>query len=346
MTHACAAGVDVGRDFFDVGLAPSGQVFRTANGPGGIQALVGRLERAGVSKVVLESIGGYAARLVRALAEAGFEVGVIDPKRIRALRIAEGKRAKTDRLDARLIARFALIMQDAARPVPDAKAFEIRALSTRRRQLVEMAAMEKVRLKQTLDEAVADSCRQMISILSEERARVETRLQPGRVARNRRAGPPRKAAADHPRCRACRQHDLAGRPARTGPPRPQGRRQSRRPGASSQPKWNPQGTGPHRRRPALRARRPLYGRRQRRSDRQGLQSRIPGHAPSRKARKGRSRRHSQEDRRRRKRNAQIKPTMAQDTLTQHSRRSCCANRDDTHMRWRGKGIGLAAAPVR
>jgi transposase len=177
MTMSCAAGIDVGRDFFDVGLAPSGQVFRTANGAKGIESVVTRLRRSGVSRVVLESIGGYAARLVRALAEAGFEVGVIDPKRIRALRIAEGRKAKTDRLDAKLIARFALIMQDAARPVPSAKAFEIRALSTRRRQLVEMAAMEKTRLKQTLDDAVAASCRQIIALLAEERAKVEGLLQ-------------------------------------------------------------------------------------------------------------------------------------------------------------------------
>lgn len=177
MTQGYAAGVDVGRDYFDMGLAPSGRVFRTANGPQGVATLVARLQREGVGKVVLESIGGYAARLVRALAEAGFEVGVVDPKRIRALRIAEGKRAKTDRLDAKLIARFALIMQDAARPVPSPKAFEIKALSTRRRQLVEMIAMEKVRLKQTLDEAVAASCRQIIALLTEERARVEALLQ-------------------------------------------------------------------------------------------------------------------------------------------------------------------------
>lgn len=177
MTHACAAGVDVGRDWLDVGLAPSGKVFREANAPSGIVALVARLQREGAGKVVLESIGGYGARLVRSLAQAGFEVGVIDPKRIRALRVAEGRRAKTDRLDAGLIARFALLMQDAARPVPDAKAFEIRALSTRRRQLVEMAAMEKVRLKQTLDEAVADSCRQMIAWLSQERASIEAQLE-------------------------------------------------------------------------------------------------------------------------------------------------------------------------
>lgn len=177
MTHACAAGVDVGRDWLDVGLAPSGKVFRLANAPAGIAALVARLRREGAGKVVLESIGSYGARLVRGLAQAGFEVGVVDPKRIAALRTAEGRRAKTDRLDAGLIARFALLMQDAARPVPDAKAFEIRALSTRRRQLVEMAAMEKTRLKQTLDEAVADSCRQTIAWLSQERARIEAQLQ-------------------------------------------------------------------------------------------------------------------------------------------------------------------------
>lgn len=177
MTQFCAAGVDVGRDYFDVGLAPSGRAFRTANGPSGIETVVARLKREGAARVVLESVGGYAQRLVRALAEAGFEVSVIDPKRIRALRIAEGQKAKTDRLDAKLIARFALLMQDAARPVPSPKAFEVRALSTRRRQLVEMVAMEKVRLKQTLDEAVADSCRQMIALLSQERARVEQGLQ-------------------------------------------------------------------------------------------------------------------------------------------------------------------------
>jgi transposase len=170
-----------------VGLAPSGQVFRTVNGARGIETVVDRLRGEGVGKVVLESIGGYAARLVRALAEAGFEVGVVDPKRIRALRIAEGKRAKTDRLDARLIARFALIMQDATRPVPDAKAFEIKALSTRRRQLVEMAAMEKIRLKQTLDEAVAASCRQMIALLTQERGRVESLLQTELLASAERA---------------------------------------------------------------------------------------------------------------------------------------------------------------
>lgn len=177
MTCVCAAGVDVGGDFLDVGLAPSGTVFRASNTASGIETVIARLKREGAGKVVLESIGGPGMPLVRSLARAGFEVGVVDPKRIKALRTAEGRRAKTDALDAGLIARFALIMQDAARPVPDAKAFEIKALSTRRRQLVEMAAKEKTRLRQTLDEPVADSCRQMIAMLTQERDRVEALLR-------------------------------------------------------------------------------------------------------------------------------------------------------------------------
>ena len=180
-TMMCAAGVDIGRDWLDVAIAsassPAGRAFRAPNAPKGVQVVVERLKRAKVGRVVLESIGHYGAALVRALAQADFEVGVVDPKRIKALRTAEGKRAKTDALDAQLIARFALMMSDAARPVPSAETYEIRALSTRRRQLVELAAMEKTRLKQALDTEIADSCRAIIAQLQAERVRVEGRLQ-------------------------------------------------------------------------------------------------------------------------------------------------------------------------
>ena len=177
MTTLLAAGVDVGRDFLDVALAPSGQAFRVANQPSGIRTAVERLQRGGVRKVVLESIGTYGARLVRALAEGGFDTGIVDPRRIKALRLAEGGRAKTDRLDAALIARFALAMHDAARPVPGPETYQIRALSTRRRQLVELAAMEKTRLKQALDPAIATSCRAMIETLAQERRHIEQLLE-------------------------------------------------------------------------------------------------------------------------------------------------------------------------
>lgn len=172
----CAAGIDVGRDHLDFAVAQIGVVRRVRNEGRGIVALIGQLRRDDVVRVVLEAIGPYAARLVRALTEAGFEVGVVDPRRIRAFRTAEGRRAKTDRLDAQLIARFALAMPDVVRPVPDARAQQLRALSARRRQLVELIAMEKTRLKQAPDENVAQSHRLLIAGLGAERARIEVAI--------------------------------------------------------------------------------------------------------------------------------------------------------------------------
>jgi transposase len=172
----CAADIDVGRDHLDYAIAPSGATRRVPNEPGGIAALVDSLRRASVARVVLEAIGPYAARLVRALAEAGFAVGIINPHRIRAWRAAEGRRAKNDRLDAQLIARFALVISDATHPVPSQQSLEIRALSTRRRQIVEMAAMEKTRLRQTDDAFMAMSHRKTIALLAAERDRVEAEL--------------------------------------------------------------------------------------------------------------------------------------------------------------------------
>ena len=103
MTFPAAAGIDAGQRYLDVGL-PSGTVFRTANRPEAFPALLARLKREGVERVVLEAIGSYTHALVQALAAAGFAVGLVNPRRIKAFRVAEGKRAKTDRLDAGLIA--------------------------------------------------------------------------------------------------------------------------------------------------------------------------------------------------------------------------------------------------
>jgi transposase len=181
MTISTAAGIDVGRDWLDVAIATSaspsgGRHFRIANTPSAIAALPARLRRAGVERVVLESTGAPAARLVRTLAEAAISTGVVDPRRIRALRLVEGHRAKTDRLDAGLIARFALMMTDVARPAPTPAMMELRALSTRRRQLVEMIAAEKTRLKQTFEPILLASLKETIRLLREERARIEAMI--------------------------------------------------------------------------------------------------------------------------------------------------------------------------
>lgn len=176
MTELVAAGIDAGLRHLDVAFAPSGKAFRVANVAEGVAVLVQRLVREGVRRVVLEAIGPYAHRLVQALCLAGFEVGVVNPRRIKAFREAEGRRAKTDRLDARLIARFALVMSDAVRPLPDADALTLKALATRRRQLVEMIAIEKTRLKQAFEPLIGESHRRAIAELGAERDAIEAEL--------------------------------------------------------------------------------------------------------------------------------------------------------------------------
>jgi transposase len=176
MSLTIAAGIEAGQKYLDVGVAPAGKTFRVPNTPAGIVRIVERLAALDVRRIVLEAIGPYAQRLVDALGRAGFEVGIVNPRRIKAYRDAEGRRAKTDRLDAGLIARFALKMIDAVRPLPSPEQMQLKALSLRRRQLVEMIAMEKVRLKQTLEPILADSHRAAIADLGALLARIEAEL--------------------------------------------------------------------------------------------------------------------------------------------------------------------------
>jgi transposase len=187
MSLTIAAGIDAGQKYLDVGVAPAGKTFRVLNTPAGIAKIVERLAALDVRRVVLEAIGPYAQRLVDALGLAGFEVGIVNPRRIKAYRDAEGRRAKTDRLDAGLIARFALKMIDAVRPLPSAAQMRLKALSLRRRQLVEMIAMEKVRLKQALEPILVDSHRAAIADLGALLARVEAELADSLAADPQRA---------------------------------------------------------------------------------------------------------------------------------------------------------------
>lgn len=187
MTAAFAAGIDAGKTYLDIGIEPSRKHFRVANVAAGIEDAIARLQQAEVRKVVLEAIGPFAQAAVTQLVAAGFEVGLVNPRRIKAFREAEGGRAKTDRLDARLIARFAVQMTDALRPVPTESQQALKALATRRRQLVEMIAMEKTRLKQAADPCLCDSHRTAIAALGAERARIETELD-SRLAADAAAG--------------------------------------------------------------------------------------------------------------------------------------------------------------
>jgi transposase len=176
LSIAPSAGVDVGQAYLDLGFFPSAKPLRAPNTPEGIERIIAALHVKGAEKVVLEAIGCYGRKLVCALVEAGFSVFVVNPRRIKAFRDAEGLIAKTDRLDARLIARFAHKMSQDLRPLSDTQLLTLKALSTRRRQLTELAAMEKTRLKQAEDAMVLASCREVIAILEEKCAAIEAEL--------------------------------------------------------------------------------------------------------------------------------------------------------------------------
>ncbi len=160
------AGIDAGKFFLDLGFQPAAKGLRCANDPAGIQSVIDALRRRGVVRVALEAIGPYAQPLVTALAAAGFSVALVDPRRIKAFRTAEG-----------LIARFAARMSEHLRPAPEPEQIALKALSTRRRQLSALIAMEKTRLKQALDPLVADSHRVVIATLEAACAAVETALE-------------------------------------------------------------------------------------------------------------------------------------------------------------------------
>ena len=171
------AGIDVGKIFLDLGFDPAARTLRVGNDARGIAALIEALRRRGASRVALEAIGPYAWPLTAALVAKGFEVGIADPRQVRAFRTAEGRIAKTDRLDAGLIARFARTMPDRLRPARAPEAIALKALSTRRRQLSELIAMEKTRLAQAFDAEIAASHRTVIATLEAACAEVERRLE-------------------------------------------------------------------------------------------------------------------------------------------------------------------------
>jgi transposase len=111
-----SAGIDVGSTWLDLGFHPFAKSIRARDSEAGIETIIAALRQRCVGKVALEAIGGYARKLVAALIEAGLDVFVVNPRRIKAFRDAEGLIAKTDKLDAGLIARFAHAMAPRIAP--------------------------------------------------------------------------------------------------------------------------------------------------------------------------------------------------------------------------------------
>jgi len=140
------AGVDVSKARLDVALWPGGEQWQVAHDEPAIDALVQRLRAARLALVVVEATGGLEAALLAALGAAGVPVVRVNPRQVRDFARATGRLAKTDRLDAEILARFAAQVQPELRPLPDAATRTLAALVARRRQLVDMLVAEQQRL--------------------------------------------------------------------------------------------------------------------------------------------------------------------------------------------------------
>lgn len=139
-------GLDVARARVDVAVRPTGQRWQVSSNEAGVQELVGRLEALHPTLVVLEASGGLELPLVAALAVAHLPVVVVNPRQVRDFARATGRLAKTDALDAQVLAHFAQAVRPTPRPLPDPEAQALSALVTRRHQVVTMLVAEKNRL--------------------------------------------------------------------------------------------------------------------------------------------------------------------------------------------------------
>jgi len=139
-------GIDVGKAWLDVAVWGEDAVWRVSNDEVGVAELLERVEKLGPQLIVVEATGGYEQMAVQTMLMKSLPVAVANPTRVRALSKATGKLAKTDVIDARLIAEYAFKIQPATLAPKEANEIRLKALVTRREQLVEMRTAEQNRL--------------------------------------------------------------------------------------------------------------------------------------------------------------------------------------------------------
>ena len=166
-------GIDVSKDRLDVHMLPSGEAFAVARDGKGLESLVERLTALDVSLIVLEATGGFETTVAAALASAGLPLAVVNPRQIRSFAKALGKLAKTDAIDAEVIALFADKVRPQARPLPTSDARALGELVARRRQIVEMIGMEANRRRHAADKRLAKTIDRHLAFLEKELAAVD-----------------------------------------------------------------------------------------------------------------------------------------------------------------------------
>jgi transposase len=166
-------GVDVSKDRLDVHVLPSGEAFAVGRDGEGLAALVERLRPLGVSVTAVEATGGLETVVAAALAGAGLPLVVVNPAQVRAFAQAIGKRAKTDPIDAAVIARFVQATRPEVRPLADEATRLLADLVTRRRQIVQMIGAEKQRERRITEPRLRRSIARLVAALQKELTEVD-----------------------------------------------------------------------------------------------------------------------------------------------------------------------------
>lgn len=169
-------GIDVAKDFLDLDVYPQPQPHRVPNTPEGWTRIVEFCRQQPVGVILLEASGAYERPLVAELAAAGLPVCVVNPRQVRDFARSLGRLAKTDRLDAAVLARFGYALEPEPRPLPDETTREFQDLLARRRQLVQMRTAELNRLQQARTARVRDSVQAVVRMLNDQLAECDRDL--------------------------------------------------------------------------------------------------------------------------------------------------------------------------
>jgi len=154
MSEVVGVGIDVSKRQLDVAVWPSGEQWSVSNDDAGVRLLLTQLGGVAAQRILVEATGKLESLVVAALAAAGLPVVLINPRQVREYARARGQLAKTDRIDALILARFAHDLQPGLRPLPDAQTQVLGDLLARRRQLIEMRTAETNRLGTTTVRAI------------------------------------------------------------------------------------------------------------------------------------------------------------------------------------------------
>jgi transposase len=170
------AGIDVSKAKLDVSIRPNGERFVVTRDEAGLIELVERLRAYGPELVVLEATGGYEQVVLAALIDAGFAAVAVNAQQVRDFARALGQRAKSDPIDADVIAHFGEAVRPAVRPMADEATRALGELVARRRQLVEMMAAERMRRQQTRNSRIGRSIDRHLVSLQKELSTIERDL--------------------------------------------------------------------------------------------------------------------------------------------------------------------------